>query len=708
MVKFVVNGSPFHYGRVLACYAPWQNQDDTAFTSIVAQQLVQRSQRPKIFIDPSTSSAGCLCLPFLHVDNWLSVTDATNFTNMGRLNVQSFDTLKHANGAADPVTITMFVWAEDVELSVPTLSLSMQAGESDEYGTGIISKPASAIASLASKLTKIPIIGPYAMATSLAGSAISSIAKLFGYSSPIVISDTNYVKRAPYGNLVNCDTADPIVKLTVDSKQELTIDSRVTGQDGTDEMTIQSIVGRESYMNSFPWTIAAAPDTLLFNILVHPFIGQVSGNTVALTPMAWAAVPFSFWSGSIIYRFQIVASQYHRGRIKVSFDPVSNTVSTSPNSYNMVYTRVVDLAEERDFEIEVTWASVEAYKALINEISDVESGSTVPATLDLNLHNGLLAVHVVNELTAPTIAADISINVFARAGDDFELAVPHAEDMQKYSYFEQSGESDEYGENVNDPAQGNPIEKIGEEFSQVNNKPAVFFGEKIVSFRTLLKRYTRYMTILTPNSTEDRVVAYKVNQPNFPLYPGPDPDGIHATALAAPFNYTYNTLINWLTPAYIARRGSIRYRVGMENYIDKATISMSRRHGISSFTNTATIINPNSVSSSLINFNTLSVYDNGFNGITVTPTTVSPQIDAEIPFYSPHRFAFGRVLRSDVGSVVDNTEYMRNEIHAKFYNLVNDKFISYREYVSTGEDFNLSFFLNVPMLFEETLPAPAI
>jgi hypothetical protein len=36
------------------------------------------------------------------------------------LNLRSINTLKNANGATDPINISVFAWASDVELSVPT------------------------------------------------------------------------------------------------------------------------------------------------------------------------------------------------------------------------------------------------------------------------------------------------------------------------------------------------------------------------------------------------------------------------------------------------------------------------------------------------------------------------------------------------------------------------------------------------------------
>jgi hypothetical protein len=209
---------------------------------------------------------------------------------MGKVTVHDFDVLHHANGGEDPITVNVFVWAEDVVLSVPTTALVdglqqgvTQSGVSDypldEFGfpsyvqqaaskqkkkgptkkvnntmsgdefvkDGLISKPATAIANAANALSMIPMIAPYAKATSMVATRIGQVAKIFGYSRPQVLEDTRpYVPRY-MGNLSNTDTPEPLVKLSVDSKNELTIDTRVMGLGGEDELAIAAIAQRPTF-----------------------------------------------------------------------------------------------------------------------------------------------------------------------------------------------------------------------------------------------------------------------------------------------------------------------------------------------------------------------------------------------------------------------------------------------------------------------------
>jgi hypothetical protein len=98
----------------------------------------------------------------------------------------------------------------------------------DEHEQAVISRPASTVARYARALTNIPWIGPFARATEIGAGAVSAIAKIFGYSAPVELN-YNMMVPAPRPSLAVVDTKYPANKLSVDSKQEVTIDPTTTG-----------------------------------------------------------------------------------------------------------------------------------------------------------------------------------------------------------------------------------------------------------------------------------------------------------------------------------------------------------------------------------------------------------------------------------------------------------------------------------------------
>ena len=238
-VRIVLNGNSFHYGRAIASYIPLHTVD--AFTknrSFFIQDVVGASQRPHIYLDPTTSQGGTLSLPFCWYENALRIPQQ-DWRRMGSIIIHGMQNLKHANGATDQVIVSVFAWAEEVSLSIPTANepaaLSPQMGEvfspqvTDEYGVGPISRPAGVIAKAAGALSNIPGIGMYARATEMAASTVSGVASMFGYSRPITLADIQPYKPTYLGNMCNTNVPDTSQKVTLDAKQGLAVVPRVLG-----------------------------------------------------------------------------------------------------------------------------------------------------------------------------------------------------------------------------------------------------------------------------------------------------------------------------------------------------------------------------------------------------------------------------------------------------------------------------------------------
>lgn len=358
-MKLVINGSGFHYGRALASYHPLQTLDDLT-EDVFTQDMdaVQASQMPHVYLNPTTSQGGEILAPFFYHKNWLNIP-ASEWQDMGKLTIRGLGSLEHANGASDRCTISVFVWAEDVELAVLTSSepsgLVAQSGtEQDEANVkGIVSGPATAVAGLAGKLTNVPRIAPFAKATEIGANAISDIAKIFGMSAPPVTKAPDPYVPKPMTTMASTTVPVHTNKLSLDDKQELSIDPRIAGIGGADSLNIKEIAKRESYIGKFVWVEGTAPETAIGSIRVDPCVFRTSIRSAKVAyhfpATAAAAMPFKYWTGTMRYRFMIGCSSFHKGRLKVVYEP--NTLSS--NEYNTNYTQIIDLADRTDFTIEV-------------------------------------------------------------------------------------------------------------------------------------------------------------------------------------------------------------------------------------------------------------------------------------------------------------------------------------------------------------------
>jgi hypothetical protein len=729
----MLNGNGFHYGRAIASYVPLHTFDEfTKDRAFYQEDVVAASQRPHVYLDPTKSQGGELTLPFVWEANALSIPDQ-HWRDMGQMIIHNMQNLKHANGASDSVTVSVFAWATDVSLSVPTsnepASLLPQAGEyrpqADEYGQGIVSKPASIVARAAGALANAPGIGLYAKATQIAASAVASIAKTFGYSRPAVVTDIVPYRPTFMGNLANTNMPDSCTKLTLDAKQELTCDTRTFGLDGTDEMTIKSIAQRESYLTQFGWQVADSTETLLWNTEVSPVIWSelsVDGRKEFHMPACcFAALPFKHWRGTMKFRFQIVASSFHKGRLKIVYDP-SFALS---NEYNTNYTHIIDLAKERDFTVEVGWG--QQFSFLQHANMSMNGG---PIYRDTKIGwaprisaNGILAVYVVNELTVPnsTVNNDIAVNVFVSAGEDFEVANPHDSDIQNLSWFApqageytpQSGEVSQPDADLTPeesaPMKPEPTETLGPELTSADHTLDVFFGDPIVSFRQCLKRYNYLHSLAFIDTTGFNIWVLS----DFPMYRGFAPGAEHKAKSPVdptPYNYAKMTLLNYVTPAFTCRRGGMRWKymyngnasngantigyMGVER--DPSTGFVYRQSNVP-----ALPISTSTVSERVAN--ELSTGGSGWPGLHVTPVKQNAVLEVEIPFYSEERFLPGKKANvTGTGSrnfFHDLTCYIdaRGAADAA----------SIRAYCSVAEDFTLGFFTGAPVAYMQQNPAPS-
>jgi hypothetical protein len=289
-----------------------------------------------------------MTLPFLYPKEWLDITASTNCSSMGQLLLRPMTSLNFANtGVGSPVTVQVFAWAEDVELSGPTVKLAMQSSN-DEYGA--ISGPSSAIAHMAGMLEEAPVIGPYATATRMIANTTKDVARMFGFTNVPVVDDVHSFTPQPFPQFASPEIGTAIEKLTLDPKNELTIDSRSVGLDTGDELLVKKFTERESYITQFNWAVSAAPDDLLFATNVTPYMERIVAGTgqtiVQMTPMSLVGRMFSYWRGDIKFRFKFNCSQYHKGRVRISWDPVGSIGTTLILPLKLIHKLLISLIQQ--------------------------------------------------------------------------------------------------------------------------------------------------------------------------------------------------------------------------------------------------------------------------------------------------------------------------------------------------------------------------
>lgn len=731
-VKVVINGNGFQYGRMLVSYLPLYTHDTLSSNAApIREDLVQASQQPHIFLNPTTSTGGELKLPMFFYANYMLIPSA-NWKEMGRLDFRTLNSLRHANGAEDVVTITTFAWAENVSMSVLTSNdqetLEPQSGEIDEANTkGMISGPATTVAKFAAYLKGVPYIAPFALATEIGAQAISSMAKIFGYSRPPITKTPEPYRPNPVSSLALTTVPDNAQKITVDDKQELTIDPRIAGLGGVDPLNIREIAKRESYLTTFQWNMGTAPDTLLWNSRVDPVTwAEGSSGDYHFPACAFAALPFQFWKGTMKFRFQIVASSFHKGRLKIVYDPnfIADTNYLGYSEYNTNYLRIVDIAEEQDFTIEVGVGQAVSYLAHAEPgIDSITTRYSTSRYISRAVGNGVLGVLVVNELTTPNsdVTSNIDINVFVSMGDDFEVAVPY-DHFKKFVFKPIGGDvtlEPQMGEIVPESQNTVELDAPQQEISTIVGMPPaehnqlnkVFFGEAISSFRTMLKRYELWNTI-PKLDTPAMVVSGRF--PNFPYLRGEVAGAVDAQEfpVGTPYNYVNTVLLHWIRGAFSGCRGSIRYKLvprGRLSRSDRVEIQRSAfdRAGPAYAFNAEVMpiyVFEKEARLGIVTRGGLTNTDQplgGYMGETLTVASVNNVLEFEVPYYSPFRFTPGKVQ-----DFTTNQDYETSWDYRVWYGSSDTESASttYDVFVAAGEDFQTYFFTGLPRMYYEDSP----
>lgn len=722
-IRAVCTGNPFMYGKYGLSYRPFFDRSVHQLCGVFSDaRIIQATSCPHIFIDPTTSEGGEMVLPFFSPFNWIDLSETKMRRDMGMLDFFTVVPLRHANSATSTFNVQFYAWMEDAEICTPTSSAydtwtlqsaaefsavatvttnffsslfaflatlflgkstlrkvckesvheafiekeSIRTGDplfeeeekQNEFAQHPVSTTASAVAKAAGALSHVPGISSYAKATEMGAKATATIAKAFGFSRPANLD--NIARYKPYvGEFATTNTHEPITRLGLDVKGELTVDPRTVGLDGTDELSIKYLLGKEVVFQKFDWAEGTASGTPLGELNVTPMNGDTDTTTMpprfVMTPQAAVASLFRFWSGTVIYRFQVVASALHRGKIRIVYDPIE----TNTNASNEVYSRVIDISETRDFEVPVNWHSMTPYLEVENlaiPASGQWNSATTLATFSPKYNNGQLRLEVFTPLQSPDPSAgnDITIVVSTRCGEDFKFMRPSSFESKGWTFTSsdpteepQSNFEDGVETQDNEPVEGTPLETIGAgEAPITDHLPMVFGGETIESLRALLRRYS----FLGQPSTAS---AFRTR-----------PDISSSSEPLRPLEFIMNSYVGW--------RGTLRYktlRLGVERWMVSVSDGLEGADW---------------AGDKHANAGAAFFYD-------------VPEF--EIPFYSNLRFGMAQANQYWVsGSIKSYGTQDPNNIRIQTYSL-NPANGTAKQYIAAGEDFSLFFFTGVPPIY---------
>lgn len=716
-IKVIINASPFYYGAMLMSYQPMPNLGG-GYQSITndsgTRYFIPYSQRPHLWIYPQANSGGEMTLPFFFNRNWARLQHYQDFYDLGQLKFINYTALDSANGATGQgVTISVFAWAENVKLAGPSAGLAMTVQTRDE----MVSRPsaiASAIAAAAGNLKRIPVISSFATATEVGAKFVAGGARALGFTNDPVVKDVDALKPTAMAPLSTSEISYPVEKLTLDHKNELSIDPGLAGLPGIDEMSISYLAQKESYLCTTTFSSTHAVDASLFSSPVTPLMHDVDSAAQAkvyMTPMAWLYTMFGNWRGDIIFRFRFIATPFHKGRVRIVYDPQGTAASNIINQNsvtNVVFTQIVDIGKDTDVEIRVPYQQAIAW--LSNGLQPTfgnimwSTSSSPTFTRYEGYDNGFISMKVLTKLTAPIATSSVPIIVSVRGADNLEFANPSSllsDTTTVWSYLAPQTEDEPITQSL---IAGGAVHAPAPERYLVN------FGEAVTSLRQILRRSSLVHVRSLGTNTTNPIVLYDRYQTRYPPHPGFDVYGLDSatgiinTGANFAYNFVFLTYIQQIMAAFVGVRGSTNWHFNVEG---TQAIESIRAVRVPFAANTnqqyREYITGQAAPATTSKYARLYMTSTnpGTGGSAVTNQLTQSGLSVTMPQYNNYKFETTAPNLATKVSTTDGSAYGMYNVSINLNGTAgslpaNSKVWSY---CSAGTDFTCLFFLNVPTMW---------
>jgi len=454
-------------------------------------------------------------------------------------------------------------------------------------------------------------------------------------------SQPNYVKPLPFQNSALTIGYDTSKRIVLDPKQELTVDPVVTGND-EDEMSISHLCSRASLIYQFDWSPSALPlQSTLFSSRINPALvtwdSSVTPSVAQPSAMAYAVAPFTYWRGDITYRFEIVVSKFHRGKIAVFYEPntAQYSIITANTEMNKQFMRIIDIQETQCFEVCVNWASHRAW-LLIENSSNAVQNLYSPGSGGTGYANGFIMVVPFTELQSPD-GSVVSVNVYAYSDNMMVNGLSSVNMPSNRNVTATDPIVAESGFCGTIMSQDMTCYDLNPSTASQSRICEDHFGEQPLSYRAILKRFNS-MPSFAPTMAGGNILSY--SQPIIP-------------PISLPFgtsSFPARDILSYLRYGYLGLRGGMRWRVDfnaelMDGHMAHTVVSLSPPGGFES--GQVVVITPSGGS----------IYRP--EGTIGHVLTTNGGVEFECPMYTNNMFLISWSSTLDTGTTTDNMEILR-------------------------------------------------
>lgn len=655
-IRISVSGTKFHSGKVLAAYTPLTRENEVTSGYWASDPFIRFNKKCFLTGTPGAASIDVkynqpteMTFPYVQytpvIRNFNSSTlviapgaAIEDTIHMGTLYIMSQNVLEAVSPDPSSVSILIYVWATDLELGAPTgTQMTIQTESKDERITGPVERTSSALAAISQSMSSVPGIGLYARASAMVFGALTSISSLFGWSVPTINTAPMRMRPEPFQNAVQTIGYDTGHRISVDPKQEITVDPR-RGAVSVDELTIKSFCERMAMIDQWNWSHSTPQFTKMWACAVNPYIVKgVVGATQTMiqpTPMGYAAKPFQFWRGDIVFTFQFVISGFHRGKYAVGYEPNINQYALIGGAIklNKQYMQIVDLEEVQEVSVCVKWHHNRAW-ARVNTDELALDGLVLSDPLAHRKYANGFVYAVPATRCQSNDNSDVRINTYM-SSPNMQFNVVSEENMPTNIQY--------LVESKNEIVECTCLD-LNPSASSMEHIWENHFGEAILSFRPLCKRFVDTNDL---QMGDDSATWGTVATGIFPIFPELRPSTGVTTAIR------YCSVMSFVRRAFMGMSGGIKKRLRM--------VGMHSGGETDRFTVRLTNQEEGQYLPAIFYEDDSCAQSRQIGSLAFVPTT-NGGIECEIPFYTNNLFvpAGKRFAWSATQNAFDAVGYMR-------------------------------------------------
>nr|UDL13968.1 MAG: polyprotein [Xiangshan picorna-like virus 2] len=391
-IKIQINSNKFQVGQL---QATWYYNDDLNAMINTKRSVYGFSQMEHVLISASSSNEATIRIPFKSVYPFLPTADSPDWEgnplNMGSLSLRVLAPLRMSATGPSECSVVTFIKLVNSEFTGTR--------------TGKLYKA----------MPEMDLLAPVAenLLTNVLGGRNMD-------NPPYAQAPRYFVPTGAHSLSLGTSLAEPLQALRLDAKGQT---QHMVGCDPDEAMTVSSIASHYGLIKQVVWSKDKTMGAKLFSVDADPFptVAATTGavDTHWVPPVGVVAGNFMYWRGSLEYRFDVIASQFHTGRLLVGYVPAAldgvddkidiNTIKSSPY---VVY----DLQEGNSFTFTVPYVSFRPWWPRKYAGNYPVSTTFAPSRLFLLVQVPLVPME--------SVVAEVHINVYLRGASSFEVSVP--------------------------------------------------------------------------------------------------------------------------------------------------------------------------------------------------------------------------------------------------------------------------------------------